>query len=1235
MTGVMSWRGRAASRMVAGAVVLASAVMGMVAAPTAATAATTAPDGLSSETAAASCWEIKQNDPTSKDGVYWLVTPALVYPQQFFCDQTTDGGGWVLIGRGREGWKEGYNGLGTPSAVSTTPSGTAAFKPAELPAKTVDGLLNNGRVDALPDGIRVRRAMNVAGTAWDELHFSLTNRDRWVWTFGAGHPVKSWGFGYPTTYAGTYAGVAGTTANMTGESGWHNLTFAQRATHGYRMGWAYGGAITGTADGASYLWAPEGKGYAIPFAQVWLRPTLTLSTLDFGTVSVSGTPASTLPAIPSSSAMKTTWGVTGLANGGTGESNVEVADFGEVGGKVFVGGNFNVVQQNKTGTGQVQQPYLAAFDVKTGAWVSTFRPKLNGQVKAIVGLPDGRVAVGGQFSMVNGTAQPGLAFLDPVTGALSGWQVAAEHRATGGVPSIRDFDVQGGYLYVAGAMTHLRAGGSTISASAWNGGRIDLSTGKPDTRWDAHVNGTSMSVDASAQGDRTYFAGYFTWRYDTRTTAAVALQTAPGAAVVSPLWVPKFTSAKIDAAGNYSGNFFQLGVTEVGNRVWLGGTEHELVSYDRNTFERLTSNITHYGGDFQTVETNGSVVVGGCHCGDYVYHDAYAFEWPYKYPHDVDWSEADKINLAGAWDAKSGEYIPDWSPTVEARAGYGAWASFFDSTGTLWVGGDFNRSQLAGGTEQWSGGFVRFAPRDSTAPTTPGAITSTPNADGKTATLTWGASTDASKIEYEVLRGNRVVATTTAASYTVPVTADATNYFVRARDTTGNRSASTAAFVVQPAPTSALTFVGNGATWSWRYSSDPLPADWNSATFDATSWKTGNALFGRGVSTAKTNIDPDALATKPLSAQFRTTFTVSNPATIGNARISVIADDGAVVSVNGVEVGRVRMPAGEITQNTTATAVVSNATASGARSVFAVPGGLLKEGTNVVAASVHANYRSTADLSFDAAFTAQRVTPPAAVTGLGATATTDSATLTWTAPVGGTAAASYAITRDGQSVGSATAPATSFTETGLAAGTAYTYAVRTIAADGSASAPASVTVTTKAVAAPAVSIPAGSTWSWRYSADPLPANWNAVGFDDSTWQKGGAVLARGVAGAATDIDQAHLATKPLSAQFRTTFTVPDPAVVKDGTVTVTADDGVVVYLNGVELGRANLPTGTLTQNSYATVAPRAAAAAAAKVTFTVPAKLLVNGTNVIAASVHANYRSTPDLSYDLSLTMPQ
>ena len=145
-------------------------VMQTVSAPDAVAATSVAPepDGLGEGTAAASCWEIKQRNPASADGVYWLVTPTLGTPQQFYCDQTTAGGGWVLVGRGRENWTQSNEGRLTSVDVAQTPSGPSAFSPAQLPSDTIDGLLDDERVDALADGVRLRRARSIDGGTWHE-----------------------------------------------------------------------------------------------------------------------------------------------------------------------------------------------------------------------------------------------------------------------------------------------------------------------------------------------------------------------------------------------------------------------------------------------------------------------------------------------------------------------------------------------------------------------------------------------------------------------------------------------------------------------------------------------------------------------------------------------------------------------------------------------------------------------------------------------------------------------------------------------------------------------------------------------------------------------------------------------------------------------------------------------------------------------------------------------------------
>lgn len=163
-------------------------------------------------------------------------------------------------------------------------------------------------------------------------------------------------------------------------------------------------------------------------------------------------------------------------------------------------------------------------------------------------------------------------------------------------------------------------------------------------------------------------------------------------------------------------------------------------------------------------------------------------------------------------------------------------------------------------------------------------------------------------------------------------------------------------------------------------------------------------------------------------------------------------------------------------------------------------------------------------------------------------------------------------------------------------------------------------------------VPAGSDWRWRFDGTTLPATWNTPDFDASTWRTGNAVLGFGST-VTTNIDvPAPTSNRPRSAQLRRTFTVDDPTRLSDITLTTRADDGIALYLNGVELTRKNLPTGTLTRDTYATAAPRTSAALATPLTVTIPASALRTGTNTLAASVHLNYRGTPDLTFDATLT---
>ena len=448
----------------------------------------------------------------------------------------------------------------------------------------------------------------------------------------------------------------------------------------------------------------------------------------------------------------------------------------------------------------------------------------------------------------------------------------------------------------------------------------------------------------------------------------------------------------------------------------------------------------------------------------------------------------------------------------------------------------------------------------------------------------------------------------------------------------------TLAYEMGSATGEQVVLVPGGAQWKWRYEAGAWPAGWNSEAFADSAWATGRAPLGFGSTSIATVVDkPPPTSNRPLSMLYRHRVEITDAHELNTAKVTTRADDGAVVYLNGVELGRSRMPAGTIAAGTYATAAPRTTAATGTPAVFDIPAGLLHDGINTIAASTHLNYRGTPDASFDLVLTAVRVDsepPPApAAPTVQATAGHDEVSLSW-APGDATPVDEWIVTRDGEAVDTLPGSASSLVDSGLEPETSYVYGVRGIGTAGAESAETTVTVTTAAAPSepvPVVLVESGSAWRWRYAAGAWPAGWNAVGFADGAWSEGPAVLGFGATGLGTVVDvPPPTSNRPISALFRRSLNVADASELQNIVLTTRADDGVVVWVNGVEVGRWNMPTGAVAAGTYATAAPRTSAAG--PVTVAIPASAFRDGVNTIAASVHLNYRATRDMTFDARIT---
>jgi hypothetical protein len=166
---------------------------------------------------------------------------------------------------------------------------------------------------------------------------------------------------------------------------------------------------------------------------------------------------------------------------------------------------------------------------------------------------------------------------------------------------------------------------------------------------------------------------------------------------------------------------------------------------------------------------------------------------------------------------------------------------------------------------------------------------------------------------------------------------------------------------------------------------------------------------------------------------------------------------------------------------------------------------------------------------------------------------------------------------------------------------------------------------------PPVTLPVVSlegTWKYNQEGVDLGTPWKELDYNDATWPSGNSLFY---------VEQAPLPgskNTPLTLgrstyYFRTHFNLGltnVAGVMLSGRTVI--DDGLVVYLNGIEVLRLRMPPGPI---GYTTLANATVGDATLEGPFEIPASALVPGDNVLAVEVHQSSTASSDVVFGLEL----
>lgn len=428
-----------------------------------------------------------------------------------------------------------------------------------------------------------------------------------------------------------------------------------------------------------------------------------------------------------------------------------------------------------------------------------------------------------------------------------------------------------------------------------------------------------------------------------------------------------------------------------------------------------------------------------------------------------------------------------------------------------------------------------------------------------------------------------------------------------------------------------------GSVWKYQPITNDVGFGWRLNDFDDRGWSSGPAQLGYGDQDEATVVPFywDETGGKNISTYFRRTFSVTNRALVTNLVVRLLRDDGAVVYLNGAELFRSNMPTGEVTHSTRALASIGPPEEHDVFVQTNAPAAGLFDRTNVLAVEIHQATPASADISFDLELIAESLAsrPPtvsltAPYPGSKIVPGADLALRAAAADPDG-AAVSVEFFVDGRSLGVDFDAPFSLIWSDVAPGP-HTLTVRATDDTGMQADARPVVVQGGGLSL----IQAGSAWRYLDDQTDPGVAWREPVFDDSGWSNGLAPLGFGDGDEATVIRWKIDGIPIVTAYFRKQFVCPDPAHFSSVMLRLLRDDGGVVYLNGIEVFRSNMPEGPVDYRTYA--AQSIGTGPEESVIYfptNLPSHLLAEGTNTVAVEMHQITQfSSSDLSFDCELT---